>query len=56
MSSIFVTPSGEWRLGGMDHVCSFDKATPDYLNKYKPLRNQDSLALEEKVLYKSLLD
>ena len=49
LSTIFVGSNGRWLLGGLDYMCRFDEATAAYLNKCKSLRNQNSLAPEEKV-------
>ncbi|XP_066293399.1 protein-associating with the carboxyl-terminal domain of ezrin-like [Branchiostoma lanceolatum] len=48
MSSIYVSGDGSWRLGGFEHLCKFEQATPEYLSKGRHLRNAQYLPPEEK--------
>ncbi|XP_005104973.3 uncharacterized protein LOC101853875 [Aplysia californica] len=48
LSSVYVAPDGVWKLGGLEHACSFKLATQDYLDKCRAFRVEDSLAPEEK--------
>ncbi|XP_035684200.1 protein-associating with the carboxyl-terminal domain of ezrin-like [Branchiostoma floridae] len=48
MSSIYVSGDGSWRLGGFEHLCKFEQASPEYLDKGRHLRNPQYLPPEEK--------
>ncbi|XP_059150941.1 protein-associating with the carboxyl-terminal domain of ezrin-like [Physella acuta] len=48
LSSVFVSPDGTWKLGGMEHSCKFTEATQGYLDKCRAFRCESSLAPEEK--------
>ncbi|CAL1547743.1 unnamed protein product, partial [Lymnaea stagnalis] len=48
LSSIYVSPDGTWKLGGLEHACKFTDATQEYLEKCRAFRHEDSLSPEEK--------
>ena len=51
LTSIYVTLSGEWRLGGLEHLCHFNDIEAESLSKYRTKKNQATLAPEEKVTF-----
>ncbi|XP_069122020.1 protein-associating with the carboxyl-terminal domain of ezrin-like [Argopecten irradians] len=48
LESVYVTDTGQWKLGSLEHACKFGEATSQYLNTARKQRSPKTIAPEER--------
>lgn len=53
-SSVFVTPEGSWKLGGLEYFCRNSEMTEAYFRKIKTYRYENAISPDEEVLMQDI--